>query len=538
MSSESDWPAEGVDTIAAAAYWARDRYAHRPALIEGDRMVTFTDYIEEAAQIARALIAYGVEPGQRVAIWAPNSIDFALSALAIHLCGGVLVPINTRFKAQEAAQVLRDAAAKVLFTVESFLGYRYVDALMELRDRDPEVLPHMPLVLTLGGSGERSLATAIEWGVGVVSPEILDQRVRAIRSDDIGTVLFTSGTTGRPKGAMLRHGALVRSYWVWSGLTGLREGDRFLVSNPFFHAFGLKVGLLAALMRGATVYPLPVFSAEAALELIERERITYYPGPPTIYQSMLASPDLERRNISSLRTAVTGATSIPPQLITDIYDRLGYDEVYIPYGFTEGTGIATLTRSDDDRTTITTTSGRALPGVTVAVRREDGTTASVGEVGEIMLSGFNVMAGYLDPETGTPRPVDDNGWLLSGDLGSLDAKGNLSISGRLKDVVIVGGFNVYPAEVEACLVQHPGLTAAAVIGISDERLGEVTCAFVIAHPEVAVTENDLELWCRERIANFKVPRVYRFVSELPTNASGKVVKAELQGLLSADLPTP
>ncbi|MEV0685273.1 AMP-binding protein [Nocardia sp. NPDC050378] len=535
MNPASDWPAPGIETIAAAAYWARDRYRDAPALVEDGRVVSFTDYVGEAARIARVLIAHAVQPGERVAIWAPNSIDFALCALAVHLSGAVLVPINTRFKAREAAQVLRDADAKVLFTVESFLGSSYVDALRQLRDREPDALPHMPLVFTLGGCGDGSLAAAIEWGTSQVPPEIVDERVRGVRPDDIGTVLFTSGTTGRPKGAMLRHGALVRSYWVWSGITGLREGDRFLVSNPFFHAFGLKVGLLAALMRGATVYPLAVFSASVVLELIERERITYYPGPPTIYQSLLAAPDLLDRDISSLRTAVTGATSIPPQLIGDIYDKLGYDEVYIPYGFTEGTGVATLTRAGDNRATIATTSGRALPGVHITVRRADGTTAAAGEVGEITLAGFNVMAGYLDPATGSPRPADDNGWLRSGDLGALDEIGNLSISGRLKDVVIVGGFNVYPAEVEACLVEHPGVTAAAVVGIPDVRLGEVTCAFVVARPHVEVTVGDLELWCRERIANFKVPREFRFVPELPTNASGKVVKAALRESMSADL---
>lgn len=537
MSLAAEWPAPGVETIAAAAYWARERYGQSPALVEDGRTVTFEEYVDEASQIARALIAHGVKPGERVAVWAPNSIEFALSALAIHLSGAVLVPINTRFKSREAAQVLRDADVKVLFSVESFLGYRYVDALRELCDREPETLSQMPIVITLDGHGQGSLTAAMEWGTALIAPEMLDERVRGIRPDDIGTVLFTSGTTGRPKGAMLRHGALVRSYWVWSGITGLRQGDRFLVSNPFFHAFGLKVGLLSALMRGSTVYPLAVFTADAALELIERERITYYPGPPTIYQTILASPSLERRDITSLRTAVTGATSIPPQLIDDIYDILGFDEVHIPYGFTEGTGIATLTRSDDDRDTISTTSGRPLPGVEIEVRREDGSTAGVGEVGEIVLAGFNVMAGYLDPDTGRPRPDDDAGWLHSGDLGALDENGNLTISGRLKDVVIVGGFNVYPAEVEACLLQHSGLTGAAVLGIADERLGEVTTAFVIARPGADVTEEMLESWCRERIANFKVPRSYRFVSELPTNASGKIVKNELQKLLAEDLPS-
>jgi acyl-CoA synthetase (AMP-forming)/AMP-acid ligase II len=527
MGSAIDLPADGIDTVAAAAYWARDRYRDLPALVEGDRTLTFADYVRESAEIARSLIAMGVLPGKRVAVWAPNSIDHALCVLAIHLSGAALVPINTRFKAREAAQVLRDADVQVLFTVESFLGYRYSDALRDLHQCDPDALPALPIMVSLDGSGASSLASVRQRGIEAIAEDVLDARVQSVRPDDIATVLFTSGTTGRPKGAMLRHGALVRAYWSWSGIAGLREGDRFLVSNPFFHAFGLKVGLLSALLRGATVYPLAVFSAEDALELIERERITYYPGPPTIYQAMLASPDLSRRDVSSLRVAVTGATSIPPQLISDIYDKLGYDEVYVPYGFTEGTGIATLTRSGDDLETITRTAGRALPGVSVEIRREDGTNADTGEVGEIMVAGFNVMAGYLDPGTGGPRPADRDGWLESGDLGFLDERGNLTVCGRLKDVIIVGGFNVYPAEVEACLTEHPAVTAAAVVGIADERLGEVGCAFVIRAPEAAVASDELTAWCRERIANFKVPRAFRFVESLPTNASGKVVKSEL-----------
>jgi HIP---CoA ligase len=531
MGPITDLPAHGVETIAAAAYWARDRYRDRPALVDGDRTLTFAEYVDKSVDIARALISLGVAPGQRVAVWAPNSIAHAMCVLATHLSGAALVPINTRFRAREAAQVLRDADVQVLFTVESFLGYRYLDVLTDLHEADPGALPKMPVVITLDGSDAKSLAAVTERGTATVASDMVDDRVRAVHPDDIATVLFTSGTTGRPKGAMLRHGALVRAYWLWSGIAGLREGDRFLVSNPFFHAFGLKVGLLSALLRGAAVYPMAVFSAEDALELIEREQITYYPGPPTIYQAMLAAPELGRRDTSSLRVAVTGATSIPPHLIADICDRLGYDEVYVPYGFTEGTGVATITRAGDDLKTVTTTAGRALPGVTVAIRREDGTDAATGEVGEIVVSGFNVMAGYLDPGTGAPRPADRDGWLHSGDLGSLDERGNLTVRGRLKDVIIVGGFNVYPAEVEACLTEHPAVSAAAVVGAADERLGEVACAFVIRKPASGVTSAELTAWCRERIANFKVPRDFRFVDSLPTNASGKVVKADLRRLV-------
>lgn len=407
------FPSDGVDTVPKAAAWAADRYGSSPALVSDGESLSFDDYVGQARRVARALIAAGVQKGDKVAIQAPNSVRFALCALGIHLAGACLVPINTRFKPREVAQVLGDCHARLLFTVDDFLGVSYAEGLRQLYAEDPTALPTVPPIVLLDDQRpdfDEFLDTGVDeptWGT----------RVATIEPDDIATVLFTSGTTGRPKGATLTHGALVRSYWVWSGLTGLREGDRFLVSNPFFHAFGLMVGLLSAMMQGATVYPMAVFNAQKALEIIERERITYYPGPPTIFREMLNSPDLRTRDVSSLRTCVTGATSIPPTLIDELFDVLGYDEVYIPYGFTEGTGIATITRAGDSREVIKATAGRAVPGVDVEIRRPDGSQADVKEVGEVALRGFNVMPGYLDAVTGQSRYEDPDRWLMSGDLG-------------------------------------------------------------------------------------------------------------------------
>ncbi|MFI5623358.1 AMP-binding protein [Nocardioides sp. NPDC051685] len=517
-----------MDTIPKAAAWAAERYGSAPALVSDSESLDFNAYVEQARRVASALIAVGVQKGDKVAIQAPNSVRFALCALGIQLAGACLVPINTRFKPREVAQVLADCDARLLFTVDDFLGVSYAEGLLKLHAEDPEALHVVPPIVLL----DDQRPDFDEFLAGTAAHAAWESRVASIEPDDIATVLFTSGTTGRPKGATLTHGALVRSYWVWSGLTGLREGDRFLVSNPFFHAFGLMVGLLSAMMQGAVVYPMAVFNAEKALELIERERITYYPGPPTVFREMLNSPELATRDLSSLRTCVTGATSIPPTLIDELFDVLGYDEVFIPYGFTEGTGIATITRSGDPRDVIKTTAGRALPGVELEVRRADGSRADVNEVGEIVLRGFNVMPGYLDPGTGQTRHEDSERWLASGDLGRLDERGNLAVVGRIKDLVIVGGFNVYPAEVEACLTAHPAVDAASVVGLPDERLGEVPFAFVVPATPEDVDEAELHAWCRERLANFKVPRQFCIVSRLPMNASGKVLKKELQNQAS------
>lgn len=530
-TTEEDWgyPAPGVTTIAAAAEWAQREFQDRPALVEGDRTLSFSEYVEYARAAARGLIAAGVAYGQRAAIWAPNSVDFAALALGTHISGAALVPVNTRYTVREAADILHRSGARVLFTVDSFLSRSYAAALRQFHLENPELLPDLPRIVIIGGTGTDSLAGFLEAGQGVREEE-LDNRSRAIKEDDTATVLFTSGTTGQPKGAMLGHGALLRSYWTWGGLLGVGPNDRVLLSNPFFHAFGLNVGLLLSLVRGVTAYPMAVFAAPAALDLIEEHRITYYPAPPTVFQSLLADPSLPHRDISSLRIAVTGATSIPPKLIHDMYDILGFDEVFSPYGFTEATGVATLTRQGDSRETVATTAGRAVPGVEVHVLAAGGGQAAPGETGEIAVRGYNVMQGYLGSEAAV---IDDDGYLHSGDLGQIDEQGNLRVTGRIKDMFIVGGFNVYPAEVEAVIQSHPAVLSAAVTGIKDDRLGEVGLACVVLRPGQVLDARELTAWCAEHLANFKCPRTIHFVRELPVNASGKILKRDLQGMVAA-----
>ncbi|NKX55890.1 AMP-binding protein [Arthrobacter mobilis] len=521
----TEYPSAGVRTIAAASLWAAEQYGGRPALVCGGRRLSFSDYLGYARRAARGLIAAGVRPGDRVAIWAPNSIEFAVLALAIQLSGAALVPVNTRYTPREAADILARSGALLVFTVEQFLGRSYAEELRALCGEASGLLPQLPRIVDIDAPDSPGLHAFLAGGGAVLEGE-LDERIRRITPDDIATVLFTSGTTGQPKGAMLRHGALVRAYWNWGSLLGVRPGDRVLLSNPFFHAFGLKVGLLLSLLHGAAAYPMPVFDAEAALDIIERERISFYPAPPTVFQSLLAHPSLPGRDLASLRIAVTGATSVPPQLIYDMYDVFGFGQVFSPYGFTEGTGVATLTRQGDDRDTVASTAGKAVPGVEVVVLTEDGSKAAPGETGEIALRGYNLMAGYLGRDEAF---LDAQGYLRSGDLGVLDERGYLKVTGRIKDMYIVGGFNVYPAEVEAVLQAHPGVLAAAVTGVPDERLGEVGLACVVRR-DAGVSEAELAEWCRDRMANFKRPSSIRFVDALPLNASGKVIKDELVAL--------
>jgi acyl-CoA synthetase (AMP-forming)/AMP-acid ligase II len=333
---------------------------------------------------------------------------------------------------------------------------------------------------------------------------------------------------------MTEHGQNLAVFETWSAGVGLTEGDRYLVVAPFFHSFGYKAGWLSAVMRGATIYPHPVFDASDVLRRIEAERINVLPGAPTIYQSLLAAPDRAKYDISSLRVACTGAAAIPVELIHRMKDTLGFDCVLTAYGLTESCGTVSMCSPDDDAETIATTSGRAIPGVEVRCVDPDGKPVPTGEPGEILVRGYNVMRGYFDADEQTADAIDADGWLHTGDVGVLDARGNLRITDRLKDMFIMGGFNCYPAEIENLMFAHEAIAQVAVIGIPDERMGEVGMAFVVPGPGKEIDPDALHAWCRERMANYKVPRRIEVVREIPVNAAGKVDKLELRRRAAAD----
>jgi acyl-CoA synthetase (AMP-forming)/AMP-acid ligase II len=319
----------------------------------------------------------------------------------------------------------------------------------------------------------------------------------------------------------------LRAFNEYARIIGLVPGDRYLIVNPFFHSFGYKAGWLTCLLGGATILPQPVFDADEVFRRVAEERITILPGPPTLYLSMLDHPRLGSTDLSSLRVAVTGASTIPPVLIQRIRDELGCSVVTTAYGLTECGGLATICDPQDVAEVIAATSGQAIPGTEMAIFNEQNQQLPVGQNGEICLRGFHVMQGYFGDPEGTAAAVDDDGWLHTGDIGSLDEHGNLRITGRLKDMFIVGGFNCYPAEIEAALSEHPAIAQVAVLGIPDERMGEVGCACVVVRQGDSLDEVGVIAWSRERMANYKVPRRVVFFETLPTNASNKVDKLAL-----------
>lgn len=513
-------------TIPKLARDAAERFGDLEAVVDDGLRISFAELYHRAREAARGFLTAGVARGDRVAIWAPNIHEWVVTLLGAHMAGAVLVPLNTRFKGDEASHVLDASRASMLFTVRGFLDTDYV-GLLRTAERE---LPHLKEVVVLRGDApEGTIAWSDFCARGLDATDIdVDRRTASVKPDDVSDILFTSGTTGRPKGAMCTHGQTVRAYADWADVVGLREGDRYLIVNPFFHAFGYKAGILACLMTGATIVPHPVFDPAAVLQRIAEERISMLPGPPALFQAILNTPDLDKHDLSSLRLAVTGAAVIPVELIVRMREELGFERVITGYGLTEACGIATMCRHDDDPETIATTSGRAIPGVEVQVVDDDGNEVERGQPGEVVVRGYNVMTGYLDDPEETAEAIDAGGWLHTGDVGVMDERGYLRITDRKKDMFIVGGFNAYPAEIENLLLGHPRIAQVAVVGVPDERLGEVGMAFVVPKSGEDVDPAEVAEWAREHMANYKAPRYVEVVDALPLNAGGKVLKYELR----------
>ena len=491
-------PKETWQTIPEMVLSAADRFGDAEAVVDGALRLSFSQIVERIRCAAGAFADLGVDKGDRVAIWAPNCAEWIIAAFGLLTAGGVLVPVNTRFRTEEAGDIITRAAVKAVLVQKGFLGQDYVA---------PAGTPVIDLksdFLSSGSPFERTVA-----------------------GDDISDIIFTSGTTGRPKGAMMHHRQTLRMYEEWATLADLREGDRYLQINPYFHTFGLKAGLVTSFLRGATMLPVRVFDVDTIVELIERERITMLPGPPTLYHSLLTVAD--KSTLSTLRAGVTGAADIPVELVRRIHRELPFQTLMTGYGLTEA-GNVTLSLPGDSFEDVATTAGVPCAGVQVRIADDS----------EVLVRGYGVMQGYLDDPAATAQAIDADGWLHTGDLGNFtdgsdggdppptappgspSPRRRLRIVGRKKDMFIVGGFNAYPAEIEGFLLNHPAVAQAAVIGVPDERLGQVGKAFVVRKTDVSAEE--LISWSRDRMAGFKVPRSVQFLDALPLNATGKVVK--------------
>lgn len=483
MPLRSTW-----DTIPEMVLSTADRFGDAEAIVDGDLRLTFTQLTERIRIAAGAFRDAGIARGDRAAIWAPNSARWIIAAFGLLTAGGALVPVNTRFKAAEAADIITRSGAKLVLTQRGFLGNEY------------QAPPGVRNIGIDSGFLDSGTPTQVK-----------------VSGDDVADIIFTSGTTGRPKGVMMPHAPTLRLYAEWNELAGTREGDRYLIVNPFFHIFGYKAGVIASMIRGMTVYPFPVFDVDRVLDTVRREKITVLPGAPTVYHELLKAQRAGGHDLSSLRVAVTGAADIPVELIRRIADELPFRSIMTGYGLTEA-GTITASRPGDSFEDIATTVGTPCEGFEMRIADD----------GEVLARGYAVMKGYFQDPKATAEAIDGDGWLHTGDLGTIDPESQrLKIIGRKKDMFLVGGFNAYPAEIEGFLLEHPGVAQAAVIGIPDERLGQVGKAFVVPRPGTSLTADELIAWARPRMAGFKVPRSVAFLDALPLNATGKVVKDQL-----------
>jgi acyl-CoA synthetase (AMP-forming)/AMP-acid ligase II len=512
------------------------QHGDRLAVVDVDRTLRYADLAAEARAVTAALLRLGVQTGDAVSIWAPNCWRWVAFALGAQMAGAAIVPLNTRYKGLEAAYILGRTRPKVLLVEQGFLGNDYLGMLRS--EWEGHVAPPVYILSGEDPGGEEGSLTWPEFVCEQADEADVDERFDRLDGSLLSDIMFTSGTTGRPKGVLTTHSQNLRAYYDWSRIVGFLPGDRYAIVNPFFHAFGYKAGWLSALMHGMTIYPHRTLEGTRLLDQVERERIQVLPGPPALYATLLAEPQLDQRDLSSLRVAVTGAASIPPVLIRRLFSVMQFERVSTCYGMTEGSAVATASRSDDDIETLCATSGRAVPDVEVAVVDDDGRAVPAGELGEVRIRGYNVMRGYLDAPEETARRVDPDGWLHTGDLGRMDERGNLAVVDRKGDMFIVGGFNAYPAEIESMLAEHPLVREVAVIGVPDGRLGEVGAAFVVPSPGGAPDPNEIIAWARAHMANFKVPRRVWVVEDLPRNATGKVVKGQLREWARSAAPEP
>ncbi|MGB3771465.1 MAG: FadD3 family acyl-CoA ligase [Rhodococcus sp. (in: high G+C Gram-positive bacteria)] len=515
------------DTVPAALARVAHTHADRPAVLDGDTALSWSELSDRVHLAAAGLLALGVDAGDAVAFWSPNTWHWMVGALAAHHVGAAVVPINTRYTGAEAQDVLARTGARVLLVAGTFLGTDRSDAL------DFDLLPDLAALVRIriepDDAGPARPGPAVHGWEALGGPRSgaeLD-RVReysdAVTPTTVADILFTSGTTGRSKAVACSHGQSLASSLAWARCAELTHEDRYLVVNPFFHSFGYKAGILTCLQTGAMLIPHATFDPARVLQTIEARAVTVLPGPPTLYRTLLDHPDRGSHSLNSLRIAVTGAATVPVSLIDEMGSQLCFDTVLTAYGLTESGGFATMCRPGDDTGTVSTTSGRAMGDYEV----------SIAETGEVLVRGPGVMHGYLDDDAATEATLDADGWLHTGDIGSMDERGNLRITDRLKDMYICGGFNVYPAEVEQRILTLGGIREVAVIGTPDTRLGEVGAAIVVLDPSgSAPSEAEIIEHCRGALANFKVPRAVHVRSELPRNASGKVLKNQLREELS------
>ncbi len=525
------------------------RFATNEAVVsrQQNRRLTYAAFSEAVDRLARGLMGSGFGKGDRIGVWSTDNIEWLLLQMATARIGAVLVNINPAYRPRELAYALERSEVQGLFTIPAFRTSDYVAMLIELLPElkvGPEALPAETLpalrkVVVFDPEApdktKRPHPGFTVWSkileaADQVTTEELDTLSASLDCDDAINIQYTSGTTGFPKAVVLTHMNILNNAYFSAKAMGFTEADRLCVPVPFYHCFGMVLANLLCVSVGAClVIPAEHFDPLAVLEAIEAERCTAVHGVPTMFIAELEHPQFEEFDLTSLRTGIMAGAPCPEALMNRVINDMHCSDILIGYGETEASPLTHLTERDDNLERRTTTVGRNLPHQEVKiVDIETGETMSVGEIGEICFRGYHIMQGYYGDPEATAKAIDQNGWLYSGDLGTMDADGYVKITGRRKEMIIRGGENIYPAEIEEYLFTHPKISQAAVFGVPDPRLGEEVMAWIRLHEGEALTEDELRAFCKKGLAHFKVPHYIWFVDEFPMTVTGKLQKFRMQ----------
>ena len=534
---------EGVRTLADLIDRAAQEWPDKEAIIFKDQRIIYREVQYKANRLGQGFLKIGIKKGDKIAIWLSNIPEFVYTEFAVFKIGATMVPLNTRFKAPEMEYILKQSDSTTLVMLDNFLGLDFIEMIREVcpeishcrpGELKSERLPLLKNVICVSKKKYDGMFNYDEILGWESDPQVEDEIKRtqaSVEPDDIANTPYTSGTTGFPKGVMTTHHQYVRQVQDTGERVGIKEGDRINGGPPFCFNFGNILGPLMCFMFGGTLIPLEYWDPEEALRLIQDEKCTHFTGAPTMYTMMMGRPGFGKYDLSSLRTGLISAAPAPVQLIKDSLEKMGFENLTSGYGMTENSGATSLTVYGDPPEIVSTTVGKPLPDVEVkVVDPNTGKDLPPGEQGELCTRGYIIMKGYYKMPEETAETTDKDGWFHTKDLVTIDEDGYIKITGRLKDMFISGGTNVYPVEVENFLFTHPKVSQVSVVGVPDERMGEVGMAFIIPKEGESSTAEEIIEYCKGKIANYKIPKYVEFVKEFPLNPMGKIMKFKLQDL--------
>lgn len=525
------------------------RYPDNPALIVRHQKVrwSYSEFNREVDKLAIGLLALGIEKGDRVGIWGPNSYEWTLTQFATAKIGAIMVCINPAYRLYELEYALNKVECRAIVSAEQFKTSEYLNMLQqlapELNSCEPgrlvsEKLPHLQTVIRMGEeetAGMFNLSAVCRLGGDAESQKLLALKDTLLPDDPIN-VQFTSGTTGNPKGATLTHCNILNNGNLTAMGMRLTPTDKLCIPVPLYHCFGMVLGNLACISQGACmVYPGDAFDPLTTLQAVEEEGCTALHGVPTMFIAELDHPQFKEFDLSTLRTGVMAGSPCPEEVMKRVIGDMHMEHILIGYGQTEVSPINHLTLPEDPLEKRVSTVGRAVPAVEIKIVDEQGRVVPIGERGEVCTRGYSVMLGYWNDEEKTAETIDKAGWLYSGDIGIMDSEGYTQIVGRIKDMVIRGGENVYPREVEEFLYTHPKIQEVQVIGVPDSKMGEEVCAWIKLQEGESMSEEEVKTFCKDKITYFKIPRYIKFVYDYPMTVTGKIQKFKMREIMEQEL---